>query len=371
VNTNEAKSRGRVAVPESAFLPQPGTGRLRPVGPGRTAASRIAYDVRGSAFHDATPMSVADILYAYAFAAQWGGGAGADPGIARATALARERLKGIRFLGVHVDTLAFGEDKLTYEVPRFEVYLDPAADAATVAPPWTTLPWHLLALFEEGARRGLFRLSDFDPVRDPVVARHLAALASQLEDQAYVPPALRSRVKAEEARMRYRRLREFHAAHGHWLVTNGPYLLSRWDGTRAVLAVFRDPTYPKGIGSYDGYAVPLKAHVTGIERRPYGAEVHTEIEWLERLGRDVEVVRGSVAKHLAGRPRAAAAAATPVCRYLLLRPDGALAAAGSVRADGSGACRLEFKPAVRGRLALAAVLGDAAANAPLKVVPWE
>jgi hypothetical protein len=352
------------------LLPEPGTGRLRPVGGGKTAALRITYDVRGSAFHDATPMSVADILYAYAFAAAWGGGTGADPEIARATALARERLKGIRFLGVHVDTLAFGEDKLTYEVPRFEVYLDAAADAATLAPPWTTLPWHLLALFEEGARRGFFTLSKFDPVRDPLVVQRLAELAAEFEERAHVPRTLTPYVNAQQAKERYKRLREFHAAHGHWLVTNGPYLLSRWDGMKAVLAVFRDPTYPKGVGSYDAYAVPLKAYVTRIDARPYGAAAHTEIEWLERKGRDVEIVRGPLAKHLAARPPGAAAAATPVCRYLLLRRDGAVAAAGAVRAGAEGACRLQFKTAGQ-RLIVAAVLNDGAANVPIKIVPWE
>ena len=370
VNAKPGKSSAALAVPENALLPESGTGRLRPVGPGKTAASRIVYEVRNSAFHDATPMGVTDILYGYAFAAAWGSGAGADPGIAQATALARERLKGLRFLGVHVDTLAFGEDKLTYEVPRFEVYLDAVADAATVAPPWTTLPWHLLALFEEGARRGFFRLSEFDPVRDPAVVRRLAGLASELEDRAYVPPALRSRVKAEEARARYRRLREFHATHGHWLATNGPYLLSRWDGTKAVLAVFRDPTYPKGVGSYDSYAVPLKAHVTRIERRGDGALVHIEAEWLERLGRDTRVVRGPLAQRLAERLAGVGAPPAPVCRYLLVRRDGGVEAAGAVRAGPEGTCRLQLKPRAS-QLVVAAVLEENAANAPIRIVPWE
>lgn len=352
-----------IAVPEDALFA---------AGRGKAAASRIVYRVRNSAFHDGTPMAVADLLYAYAFAAAWA----TDPAVAQATALARERLKGVRVLRVETETLAFGEDKLSYEVPVIEVYLDaaPGADAAIVAPPWTALPWHLLALLEEGARRGYFNLSEVDPVRDAAVVQRLAVLARELEERAYVPPALRSRVKAEEARARYRRLREFHAAHGHWLVTNGPYLLSRWDGTKAVLGVFRDPTYPKGLGSFNTYAVPLKAHVTRIERRGYGAEAHTETEWLERLGRDVRVVRGSFAAKLAERLAGAGAVPAPVCRYLLVGPDGAVAAAGRVRAGGSGACRLEFGRAGGGpgtRLVVGAVLEDGAALAPIRIVPWE
>ena len=246
-------------------------------------------------------------------------------------------------------------------MPVVEVYLDGVADgdAASVAPPWTTLPWHLLALFGEGARRGYFTLSEFDPVRDAALVRKLAELARELEERAYVPPALVPYVNAQEARARYRALREFHAAHGHWLVTNGPYVLERWDGAKAVLGVFRDPTYPKGIGSFNAYAVPLKAHVTRIERRASGAEVRIETERLEREGRDVRIVRGFPEKKQAA-----------VCRYLLIGRDGAVAAAGEVRAGAEGRCRLQLKPGGN-RLVLAAVLEGSAANAPIRIVPWE
>jgi hypothetical protein len=344
VSASVEKSEKGFAVPEGALFS---------AGRGKTATTRIVYRVRNSAFHDGTSMSFADVVYAYGFATP-------------------EQLRGVRLLRVETETLAFGEDKLSYEVPVIEVYLDAASggDAATVAPPWTTLPWHLLALFEEGARRGYFKLSEVDPVRDAAVVRRLDELARELEERAYVPLALISHVNAQEARARYRRLREFHAAHGHWLVTNGPYLLDRWDGTKAVLGVFRDPSYPKGLGSFNAYAVPLKAHVTRIERRGDGALVHTEAEWLERLGRDTRVVRGSFAQRLAERLTGAGAPPALVCHYLLVRRDGGVAAAGAVRAGAEGTCRLQSKISGR-RLVIAAVLEDSAANAPIRIVPWE
>jgi len=341
VSASVEKGERPFAVPQDALFSS------------KTAGTRIVYRVRNSAFHDGTSMSFADVVHAYAFAKP-------------------EQLRGVRLLRVETETLAFGEDKLSYEVPVIEVYLDGATggDAATVAPPWTTLPWHLLALLEEGARRGYFKLSEVDPVRNAAIVQRLGVLARELEERAYVPPALISHVNAEEARSRYRRLREFHAAHGHWLVTNGPYLLSRWDGTKAVLGVFRDPTYPKGLGSFNAYAVPLKAHVTRIERRGDGALVHTEAEWLERLGRDTRVVRGSFAQRLAERLTGAGAPPAPVCHYLLVRRDGGIAAAGAVRAGAEGTCRLQLKtPGYR--LMVAAVLEESAANAPIRIVPWE
>ena len=388
VSASVEKTGSRIAVPEDALLPEPGSGRLLPAGPGKTAATRIVYRVRNSNFHDGTTMSVADLFYAYAFAAAWGAGDGADPGIAQATALARERLKGLRLLRVDTETLAFGEDKLHYEVPVIEVYLDAGSDGETaaVAPPWTTLPWHLIALLEEGARRGVFAFSaaaaarrglpELDPVRNAVLVRRLVELARELEERAYVPSALAQYVNPEEARARYRRLREFHAAHGHWLVTNGPYLIGRWDGTKAVLGVFRDPSYPKGIGSFNAYAVPLKAHVTRIDPRSYGAEVHTDTEWLERLGRDVRIVRGPFAAKLAERLMGAGVPPPPVCHYLLVGPDDTVVTAGAVRAGGTGTCHLELTRAARRpgpggyRLVVASVLEDNFANAPIKIVPW-
>jgi len=341
VSASVEKGERPFAVPQDALFS------------GKTASTRIVYRVRNSAFHDGTSMSFADVVHAYAFASP-------------------EQLRGVRLLRVETEILAFGEDKLSYEVPVIEVYLDAAADgdAAIVAPPWTTLPWHLRALLEEGARRGYFKLSEVDPVRNAPNVQRLGVLARELEERAHVPPALMSHVNAEEARSRYRRLREFHAAHGHWLVTNGPYLLSRWDGTKAVLGVFRDPTYPKGLGSFNPYAVPLKAHVTRIERRGDGALVHTEAEWLERLGRDTRIVRGSFAQRLAERLTGAGAPPAPVCHYLLVRRDGGIAAAGAVRAGAEGTCRLQLKPPGH-RLMVAAVLEESAANAPIKIVPWE
>jgi hypothetical protein len=379
-----------IPVPGDAVLPEPGTGRLVPVGSGKTAASRIVYRVRNSAFHDGSVMSVADVLYAYAFAAAWGAGDAADPGVVAATALARERLKGVRFVRVDTETLAFGEDKLRYDVPVIEVYLDHRGDdpgeAASVAPPWSTLPWHLLALLEEGARRGHFAFSpaaaarrgvpELDPVRNAALVRRLADVARELEERAFVPPALAQRVTADEARARYRALREFQATHGHWLVTNGPYVLQQWDGAKAVLRVFRDASYPKGLGSFNAYAVPLKGFVTRIERRGSSAEVHTESEWIERFGREVQVVRGSFAKKLAEK-LATGGPPLPVCRYLLVGPDGAVAKAGSVPAAETGVCRIELarapgqNPAPGAyRLVVASILEDNVANAPVKVMPW-
>jgi hypothetical protein len=93
-----------VSVPSDAILPEPGTGRMRAVGAGKTARQKLTYRVLGSAFQDGTPMSAADILYAYMFAYRRGveGSADAshyDPAIDAATAAMRRRLVALKFVG--------------------------------------------------------------------------------------------------------------------------------------------------------------------------------------------------------------------------------------------------------------------------------
>jgi hypothetical protein len=81
-------------------------------------------------------------------------------------------------------------------------------------------------------------------------------------------------------------------------------------------------------------------------------------------------VRGSFAQRLAERVAGAGAPPAPVCRYLLVRRDGGIAAAGETGAGGNGRCVLELKPGGK-RLIVAAVLEDNAANVPIRIVPWE
>jgi hypothetical protein len=61
-----------IAVPEDAVLPEPGSGRLQPVGPGKMARQKLTYRMLGSAFHDGSKTGAADILYAFMFAYRWG-----------------------------------------------------------------------------------------------------------------------------------------------------------------------------------------------------------------------------------------------------------------------------------------------------------
>ena len=122
------------------------------------------------------------------------------------------------------------------QVPLVEVYLKPAVDpryAATLAPPWSPVPWHVLALMEQAVARGLGAFSErearrrgvpwLDLVRDARTRAALAPIVADLERRAWVPEALRGLVAPDEARERWRALRQFQRKTGHVLVTAGPY----------------------------------------------------------------------------------------------------------------------------------------------------
>src|SRR5262249_2113936 len=101
-----------VAVPADALLPEAQTGRLQPVGAGKTAKLRLTYQTLGSAFQDGTKTSAADVLYAFAFAYRWGARSEGedqqyDPFVAAATALMREHLVALRVTGVDTASKSF------------------------------------------------------------------------------------------------------------------------------------------------------------------------------------------------------------------------------------------------------------------------
>jgi hypothetical protein len=357
-------------VPADALAPSAGTGVLQPVGPGKRAKTRIVYRAVMSAFHDGSRMTVADLLYPYGFAARWGGRDG-DPAVARATAGLRERLVAVRLVKVDTEVKNFGEDlKFTHEVPIVEAYLD--GGGPTLAPPWSTVPWTVGALMEEAVRRGWAAFSAeeakrrgvpwLDLVRDARLGERLAALAREYEANATVPPGLRGLVTPAEARERWQRLRAFQEARGHLLVTNGPYRLDAWSAAGVVLGVFRDLSYPLGVGAFDRYAIPLTAAVTRVVDRGTRLELTAAVDSVTRHARSFDIAREPLAR--------ADDAARVACRYVVVAPDGSAVAAGRGRfSDGRYVIELDriTAPGVY-RVLIALAVDDNAVNAPITTV---
>jgi hypothetical protein len=375
-----------VAIPPDAMLPEPGSGRLQAVGPDKFAKSKLTYRLLGSAFHDGTKTGVADLLYAYMFAYRWGvqNERYYDPSVDSATAPLRRQLAGLRVLGSDAVSRSFrvGDVNFIRELFTIEVYAtvspeDPERDAV-VEPPWSTLPWHLIALMEEAVGRGWGAFSQveatrrgvewLDLIRSKQMNARLAALVETFEREGFRPAALQSLVSAEEARRRWAALAAFHKTHGHFLVTNGPYLVKRWSPEAVTLDAFRDLTYPLGVGSYDAYALPRRGYITGVEQRKGEIRLSGDIETIVKFSRSYRVERAPIQSV----PRDVLKRAAPECRYVVIDDKGDVVLAGSV-ALGDGAT---FQIDLNGKLsagnytilALIAVNGNAA-NAVIRRIP--
>jgi hypothetical protein len=345
----------RVEVPVDALLPEPETGRWRAVGSGRAARTRVVVNVLASAFHDGSRMAVADTLYGLGFAQRWStpGRPRYDPTVEAATRPFREGLAGLRLVRVDTNERELAEVKFTTVTQVFEVYAelglgDPQQLAAALAP-WSAVPWPVLVLMEEAVARGLAALSEpearrlglpwLDLARNPVLREKLAALLDELAGQAVIPPALDGRVTPDEARARWTALRDFFRAQGHLLVTNGPYRLKSWADGAAVLEVFRDLTYPLGVGSYDRYPIPLRAYVGGVESREGRLWIQAEVETLQKFLREYAITR----QPLRG---AGSDVPTPVCRFVAVAADSRVVRAGTLPYAGNGAFALDLRGAV-------------------------
>jgi len=378
-----------IAIPADAVLPRIGDGRLTPPPPGKTARVKLTYKVLGSAAHDLTKTSAADLLYAYAFAYRWSARASDldpahDPHIEAATATLRRHLVAVRALGAETASRSFrvGDVDFVREVFTVEVYLDIAPDEpdwnAVVAPPWSAVPWHLLVLMEEAVVRGWAAFSQdearrrgvewLDLVRSATLSARLLALATEFERDAYRPETLRGHVSAEEARRRWRALLAFHKASGHFLVTSGPYKLKSWAGGSATLEAFRDLTYPLGVGSYDAYAIPRRGFVTRVEWDGARLTVAGDIEVVEKFQRSYRLVRTP----LKSVPATFLRRDAPELRYVVTGADGRVALTGAASLGTDAGFQIDLKGRLpTGRytlLALIAVNGNAM-NAEMHRVP--
>jgi hypothetical protein len=377
--SSAAGTAADVEVPRDALVPEGATGALRPAADAVTAQQKVTYRVLLSKFHDGTKMTVADIVYPFAFAYRW---SGRDAEIDRATSVLREWLAALRVVKVDSEIKDFGDLQIVYEVPQVEVYLRHAAEAGVapaIAPPWSVVPWQLVALMEEAVTRRLAAFSEteakrrgvawLDLARDPGLRKTLASLLDELERRAFVPDAVRGLVTVEQAKLRWAALRRFYKIHGHFLVTSGPYQLVRWSADSVVLGVFRDLSYPNTVGSFDGYALPLRAWVTKAERKGERLELQADAERVSKFERSYKIVREPYRLEPTGeKPRD-----TLVARYAVLGAGEDVVAAGSSQEVDGGRLIVDLGgklPPGAFRVLVELALNGNFVNPEVKVIPF-
>src|SRR4029077_15457615 len=93
------------------------------------------------------------------------------PSVEGAPAALRAHLAGVKVIATDTTskTIRFGDFDYVRELIVVDVYItsppiDPEQDAA-IAPPWSTLPWHVIVLMEEAVTRGLAAFSQGEAAR--------------------------------------------------------------------------------------------------------------------------------------------------------------------------------------------------------------
>ncbi|MGY2805742.1 hypothetical protein [Bradyrhizobium sp. USDA 4506] len=384
-----AVAENMVAIPADAVLPDQDSGRLQVIGPGKFARAKLIYRLLGSAFHDGTKMTAADLLYPYIFAYRWGTrGDGRethyDQSIDTATAPIRRELAGLRVVGSETasKSIRVGDVDFLREVFTIEVYTTSAPTSpereAVPAPPWSTLPWHLLVLMEEAVsgnwaafsqteatRRGVEWL---DLVRSQALNARFAALTESFERDGFRPEALRPLVGVDEARRRWAALSAFYKANGHFLVTNGPYQLKSWSQDSAVLSAFRDLSYPLGVGSYDSYAIPRRGFITAVDSTDDGVRLSGDVEMIDKFQRRYRLKRVP----LSSIPPDVLKRMPPECRFVVVDDQKRVVLAGAAPLGESSSFQFDFKnrlPVGRYTMFAAITLNGNVMNADIRQIP--
>ena len=351
---------GGIRVPADAVVLEAGSCALAPVGDRAFASAKVLYEVLASPFQDGTETTIADLVYPYVFDCRWGGAGGRDyePRLQAASAELRARLAGLKAVRVDkaVNSIAAGLDIVQY-TPVLEVWLNNAPgdehQIAALAPPWSTVPWHLLALMEaavegghaafsqEQARRS--QTSWLDLVRDAALKSRFAELIARFERDGYRPAALRDLVSAEEARQRWRALRAFGEANGHFLVTNGPYRLKAWTPDSVVLEAVREATYPLGFGTFDRYVHPPRAVIREVTADSGRIVLHADAEMTVKAERSYRVERQPLTRQTSH----GLFGLLVVSRYLLIGPDGTVLEADRMEWEDDGRFAIDLPPGLQ------------------------
>lgn len=211
-------------------------------------------DIYSVTNHDGSMMNIADFLYAWIVGFDIGkeGSAIYDESQAPSIEATLESYKGFRILS---------ESPLVFEAYTDNWQLDAELNVTTMFPAYTFgyAPWHIIAAASLADAGGEIAFSAdkadalstetttvewFSQVGGPSLAILEKYLDQAIADQ-YVPYAsvLSEYITPEEAVDRYQKAKDFYAEYGHFLIGNGPYILSEVFLTEKVATLIQNPDY--------------------------------------------------------------------------------------------------------------------------------
>ena len=227
-----------LAVPPAAVVWNVTRSQFEAVGPNVTARSQVAFDFDFGIWHDGTPMSMDDIWELLSLYYRWQPGGimnpltgsplppgdlSIDPRAASPTVLA--------FLSMFKG--AMQSDPHTLEVYTDAKHFDPGVTAQQ-ASLWPIVPWEVNELmartvldnqtaYDDASAREQGKTA-LDLVRGGSLTFLDTALAT-LASAGYIPAGFGGIINSTEAAERWTALQTFRADRGHFLVSNGPFVL--------------------------------------------------------------------------------------------------------------------------------------------------
>ncbi len=289
---------GKLPVPPDAVRWNAEEDRWEPVGEEVEATSRVVFDYSKyfqSVFHHGQPITMADLLYA----------------IAQSFEIAFDPQKSEIESSVATSNRAALEPIVAYRVledRRIEVYIDywhfdEWEIANYAAPGSVTMPWEILAamdrvVFEK--RKAAYSDTASERFEVPwlslALRDHAQLVRDEIEamkDEGFLPQGFvtvggRSFVTPQEAQARYEAALEWFEQYGHMVISQGPYILARYDPEAqfAELRAFREETYPFKPGDWY-FGEPESVEVKEVEVEAVDL---VEVNEILPIGRETRIV---------------------------------------------------------------------------------
>ncbi len=251
---------GGIQVPSNALEFDPVTDTWVEVGEGVTAYSQGSAMYKYGRWHHGVRETLADILYAGAFIAEWAT-EDDDSDLAYEKAYASIFSNGLELSkGMVINDdgsiTSYGDFNWPMEEGRVAANIASLSSAAGNSGRSTAFPWDLYEaaslLVTEGNTKGErytiaqdASLKQLD-IKSPGTVADIRAKYVELYHRGHVPASIKDYVTVEEAKERYAHGIKFIDTYGHAFISNGPYYMTKLDTANnfVELSAFRDAAYP-------------------------------------------------------------------------------------------------------------------------------